>query len=299
MLVRHLLRAAFVATLVQLLGCSTVGSSFGRAGDDDDDAPIADDDDAAPSQLVFGLPAEGLLGDVILSTARVPEYGGDVSFFHVGGELPPGVRITANGVFEGVLEAPGTYTFSILATAMTVPDITDEGQITVGLPDVPLHLGVVHDRPTTLTAEDDLMRSPWVRLQAVGDESFTAITLDVARFHPGLNGEQDEGWGDDIRVETVPISSCDVVLGAWVLPDDTDCDPNDRPPHCNEDDPMTYLGAGRFRTGADTGHYDVTVTCGGFGSVDIRVMAVPPGWCPLGEHYGGPSWQHPGACEPG
>ncbi len=267
---------------------------FGTADDDD----ATDDDDDVPTELDFGLPEDSLLGDVIRATIRVPGYGGAVSFFHVGGELPPGLRVTANGVIEGVVEAAGSYTFSVQATEMSIPDIVDDAAITVELPDVPLHLGVPHDRTTTLTGLRDFQLDPWFRIQAEGAPEWTEVTVEVGLFHPGLNGENDRGWGDDLFVQSIPFESCDLELGKWTNPDDTDCDPDDRPPHCIEEDPMVYEGGGRFRTGADTGRYDVTLTCSPHGSIDFRVLAVPPGWCPLGHHYGGPSWQHPGACEP-
>ncbi|GEM_PF-1591622 len=285
------LRWTLIAALAASTACPTEDPGFGV--DDDDATP------APPSQLDFGLPEDSLLGDEILATVRVPGYGGAASFFYVGGELPPGLRVSANGVIEGRLEARGTYTFSIQATEMTIPDIVDEASITVELDGAKLHLGVVHDRPTTLTAERGLQYDPWMRIQAEGAPEMTEITLDVGTYHPGLNGENDGGWVDDIRIETVPISACTVTLSDWVVPDDADCNENDRPPHCVDDDPMTYAGDGRFVTGDDTGHYEVHLDCAPYGTADVRVLAVPPGWCPLGDHYGGPPWQAPGACEPG
>jgi hypothetical protein len=278
------------------LGCPS-GDPDPTPGDDDD---FADDDDVAvPDELDFGFTIDITLGEDFTAQIRVPGFGGIVTFFHTGGELPGGLRVTANGVIEGAPTEVGEFLFSITATNMTIPDIVDEATLVVLLSDLPLHLAVVHDRPTTLTKEErNLQRDPWMRIQAEGDPAWTEITLDVAEFHPGANAENEGGWGDDIRMETVPIGECTITPGKWILPDDTDCNPDDRPPHCVDDDPMTYEGKGRFVTGDDTGHLEVHVDCGARGAVDIRVMAVPPGWCPLGDHYGGPPWQTPGACEP-
>ena len=287
--------------LLFLAGCDNSGSLPGDPtppqGDDDD---ATDDDDAVanPTELDFGITGPATLGDPFTAQIRVPGFGGAVTFFQTGGDLPAGLRVTANGVIHGTPDEGGTFAFTVTATEMTIPDIVDDATLTVLIPDVPLHLGVAHDRPTILTEERDLQRQPWMRIQADGDRAMTEITLQLGLYHPGPDGEDDGGWDDDLLMETVPVAECTVTPGTWVLPDDTDCNPADDPPHCVEDDLMTYEGGGRFVTGADTGHYEVHIDCGERGVLDTRVLAVPPGWCPLGHHYGGPQWQGPGACEP-
>ena len=67
---------------------------------------------AARINTLSPLP-NGIVGvpyDFILSA-----YGDEPVWWHLGGDLPPGLSLDANGVLSGIPTAPGTYSFSIQA----------------------------------------------------------------------------------------------------------------------------------------------------------------------------------------
>jgi hypothetical protein len=157
-------------------------------------------------------------------------------------------------------------------------------------------LGYVHDQDTILTTDYDLMQALWVRIDGNGEDGMTVVELRPGIYEAGPNGRNNAGGMDDVLITSLAITDVTVTVGDWIWIDEEQPSPPWYPSgHTNEGDIATYDGAGSFTAGVDTGTLPFTVSYPGYPDLDSILQVVPPDFCPLGDHFGGPN--APGFCQ--
>jgi hypothetical protein len=250
------------------------------SGDDDDDDSVSD----RPLDVRAVGPASVL--QPYSAPVRAQGWGGGITWALLTGSLPPGIEFGEDGTLSGTPTWLGTYTFTARGTLET--GSISEGDVTVEVVpgDTELEVGYVRDQVNNMTEEEDLMKDAWLRIAGGGEGGMTEVTLDLGIYGSGPNGQQEGGFGDDIRVYDLPPGQFELALGSWTTPQEWDTD-----------EPLEYVGDASFVAHGDTGRQTFTVTATAFPEVDeldSRVIVTPPDWCPLGEHDGG-GW-NPGQC---
>ena len=259
--------------LAMLLGCGGSGT-FGGSGADDDDTgsqarPL---DTSAVTDAPLLLPYSAGL--------RVQGWGGESTWSLEAGALPDGLSLGASGVLSGTPTWLSDSTVTVRATGMPFPDTVGDVTISVVAGEMPLGLGYerstrnnMSERPTPL------MEDAWVRIEGAGVTELSEHVIDAGIYAAGEDGVFEGGAGDDVRVGDA--DGIELAVGAWS--------------GVSGEDGVTDAGGMRLVAGEDTGALSFTLSHPDWESRSYRIMAVPPDWCPLGEHKGGP-WE-PGQCE--
>ncbi len=208
---------------------------------------------------------------------------------HSDGEMPPGLSLAVTGFVTGTPGWLGTFAFEVTATPAGQAPVVGEVSISILAGDADLALGFEHDQMTSLTSGWGLMTDPWVRIAGTGIDGMSTYTLLLGVYDSGPNGAHEQGLGDDIRVGDLPLSDATVTIDKFDPTGPIDPNGSSYPSgHYPDGDPVTVDAAGNFVAGADAGDADVSVSHPDFSeNLEIRILAVPPDWCPNGEHDGG------------
>lgn len=270
------MRAHPLGPLLLLLGVIplTACEGGGTFGDDDDSAARTLDVSSVAAAPVLVAYSAGV---------RVQGWGGDAVFSVESGTLPPGIALSESGALMGTPTWLGSYTATVRATGMPFADSV--GPVTIDVVDNgALGLGFLHDQLNNMQHinEGPLMSDPWIRIGGGGEPGMDTYTFDVGAYDPGPDGVAELGYGDDVRVGD--LEGVTASVESW----------EGATPEWDMDDPVTLDGL-TVTAHEDTGSLLVRFAHPDFDPVVTRVLAVPPDFCPLGKHAGGP-WT-PGQCE--
>ncbi|MEE2829461.1 MAG: hypothetical protein VX498_09745 [Myxococcota bacterium] len=233
---------------------------------------------------------------------RVLDYTGPVRLTLTGGELVSGLDLNEAGRINGVPEYARLVEIEVLASDMQgIEDFTEEVVFEISATNVAdAFLGYEHSQLNNFDQIGGRMRDIWLRVAGGGEDQST-WRMNPGIYLPGDNNQNDRGRGDDERIGDLDFSSLEVSLDEW----DPTYDPQQHDhlgdgvigTHVPEDDPPQLdETSGTFTSGADGGEQDLELTHPDFGSLDTRIMVVPPDWCPNGSHDG---HNAPGYCDPG
>ncbi len=211
---------------------------------------------------------------------RVQGWGGEATWSLDSGALPDGLQLSAGGILSGTPTWLGTSTCTVRATGLPFPDTV--GDLTIAVVPGAMEVGIGYERSTRNNMSErpnPLMEDVWMRIRSAGVTELSEHTLDVGLYAAGDDGDFEGGAGDDVRVGDLPGAT--LTAGAWSA--------------VSGQDAVTDAGGLRLVAGEDTGSLAFTLSHADWPPRTYRAMAVPPDWCPNGEHAGGP-WE-PGQCE--
>ncbi len=192
--------------------------------------------------------------------------------------------MTTAGIIEGTPTRLGVWTVQVRATGMPFPDTTGAVTLRVVPGTMPVGLGYARDQLNNMAERDEpLMRDAWLRIAGAGVTELSQHSLDVGLYAAGADGVLEGGKGDDVLVGEV--KSVTVSVGSWTGIKGQD----------SGSSPVAYQGGNTFAAGEDTGELQFTLSHPDWPNATFRILAVPPDWCPEGQHAGGP-WA-PGQCE--
>ena len=229
----------------------------------------------------------------------IEDYSGPAQYSLVegSGELPPGLELDEAGRVTGTPTYVGTWTFEVLATLSSkkIDDFSDEVSLIVTAEYVEgVFLGYEHDQVNNMTEELGLMTDVWVRVSGGGVEGMQNWTMNPGLYLPGVNGQAERGYEDDVRIGDIAFEELEVESFTWEPTGPVE--PYDGHPsaHNPEDEPPVLSGDGTISAGADGGEGTLILRHPDYeDAIETRVLVVPPDWCPKGVDAiggrGGPS----------
>jgi hypothetical protein len=255
-------------------GCGGDGT-FGSDDDDSNSGRALDVSYLSPA-LVLAPYSAGI---------RVQGWGGEPTFAVEAGTLPPGLELTAAGVVQGTPTWLGSWTVTVRASGMSFPDSV--GPVTIPVvDDGTVGLGFTHDQLNNMQDIDGgpLMNRPWLRIGGGGEPGMDTWTMEPGLYAAGPNGVHELGYGDDVLVGELEDGAVTLSVQEWL----------GATPEWDTNDPATLQGMTATAHG-DTGTLTLQLAHPDWRNEVVEVIAVPPDWCPMGEHPGG-AWS-PGQCE--
>jgi len=261
-----------------------------------------------PPEFDFSNLTDARFGEAYTGQIYLEDYDGPVSFTEVGGEVPPGLSLDEAGRITGTPEYLGTFTFEVLASGLASEPPETFGTIALNVVAVgetldAVFIGYEHDQFNNMTERLDLMRDIWLRVTGGGiqGDGVNSWKMNPGLYLPGPNGLNNGGDVDDERIGDISFGDLEVSFSIWEATGPVAANPPSYPSdHNPEDDPPSIGSDGTFRSGADGGEAEVSLSHLDYqGSVERRVLIVPPDWCPVGEDYdGGPGgWSATRYCE--
>jgi len=260
-----------VALALSWLGCIEKT----RLPADDDDTSVADDDDDDITPT--GLAIQGTLPDAALfefysawvqpgEAVQEPLYWEIIS-----GELPGGVVMETDGWVHGYPEEEGTFEVEVRLVEGGGGVGTGPVELAVAVDPDHLYAGIWFEQVDPLCEDLGFLCFPWVRVVDAGEPQ-SERTLHPALFHVGLDGEAQDGFGDDILYQLVDPAA---VTWAWTplewpTGDGTTLVPDD----------AVITADGTMTAGELTGGGVVSFDNPALGHGEATAYVVPPDWCP-------------------